>query len=71
MIDPKHCMKCEVINPKSTRNNHIEYSDIFNDDVVKQSAVTHLIASLIERREDASASDTGPSSYPAEGIDSS
>ena len=67
----EHCMKCEVIYPKSTRNNDIEYSDIFNDDVVKQSAVTHLVASLIERGEDASASDTGPSPYPAEGIASS
>ena len=67
----EHCIKCEVINLKNTRNNQIEYSDIFEDDVLKQSAVTRLFASLIERREDASASDTGPSLHPAEGDESS
>ena len=60
----EHCMKCESIYPTSIRNDQIEDSDIFNDDVLKQAAVTQLIASLIERREDASASDTGPSSCP-------
>ena len=60
----EHCLKCEVTYPPSIRNNEIEYSDIFSNDVSKQAAVTQLFSSLIERREDASASTTGPSSCP-------
>ena len=59
----EHWLECEVIYPPSIRNNNIEY-DIFNDNVSKQAAVTQLFSSLIERREDASASITGPSSCP-------
>ena len=47
---------------KSIRKRQIEYSDIFDDDLLKQATVTQLIASLIERRENASASDVDPSS---------
>ena len=62
----EHCLKCEVTYPPSIRNNEIEYSDIFSNDVSKQAAVTQLFSSLIERREDASASTTGPSSCPGQ-----
>ena len=36
------------------------YSDIFHNDLTKQTAVAQLFASLIGRREDTSASITGP-----------
>ena len=34
----------------------IQYSDIFSSDITRQAAVTKMFASLLERREDASAS---------------
>ena len=60
----EHCLKCDTIYPPSMRKSDIQYSDIFHYDVTKQAAVAQLFASLIERREDASASLTGPSSCP-------
>ena len=60
----EHILKCEVIYPTNTRNSSIEYGDIFSEDVDRQAAITQLYATLIERREDASASTTGPSSCP-------
>ena len=60
----EHILQREVIYPTNTRNGSIEYSDIFSQDVDRQAAITQLYATLIERREDASASTTGPSSCP-------
>ena len=57
----EHYLQCEIIYPPSISNNYIEYSDIFSEDVIKQAAVAQLFATLIERREYASASSTGPS----------
>ena len=68
---PEHCLSCDPINPKETRNYIIKYKDIFNKTVSKQSDVTKLFATLLEKREDASALDTGPSLHPSQGYDSS
>ena len=59
-----HCMTCEVTYPEGTRDSNILYSDIFSEDIEKQTAVTKLFSALLQRREDASASTTGPSSCP-------
>ena len=58
----EHGLQCDIIYPPSIRNNYIEYSDIFSEDVTKQAVCTVFFATLKERREDASASTTGPSS---------
>ena len=60
----EHMLSCEVMYPSSIRNNSIIYNDIFSEDVSRQAAVVQLYATLIERREDASASTTGPSLCP-------
>ena len=60
----EHMLSCEVMYPSSIRNNSIIYNDIFSEDVSRQAAVVQLYATLIERREDVSASTTGPSLYP-------
>ena len=52
---------CEVIYPRCIINNNISYNDILSEDVLRQAAVAQLYATIIERREDASASTTGPS----------
>ena len=57
----EHCLECEKLNGNDTLNRSIKYEDIFSSDIKKQAAVTQLFASLLERREDASASPTGPS----------
>ena len=62
---PEHCLTCDPIYPKETRNYNIKYEDIFSETVSKQSDVTKLFASLLEKREDASALDTGPSIHPS------
>ena len=59
-----HCIKCEVTYPLNTRDFDIMYSDIYSEDIIKQAAVTKLFSTLLQRREDASASTTGPSSCP-------
>jgi hypothetical protein len=59
-----HCIKCEVTYPQGTRDLSIVYSDLFSEDIVKQTAITKLFAALLQRREDASASTAGPSSCP-------
>ena len=57
----EHCLDCEKLNCNDTLNRSIKYEDIFSSDIMKQAAVTKLFASLLERREDASASPAGPS----------
>ena len=59
-----HCLKCEITYPLDTRDSDIMYSDIYSEDILKQAAVTKLFSTLLQRREDASASTTGPSSCP-------
>ena len=68
---PEHCLKCDPIYPNESRDPNIQYEDIFSDSVDKQADVTKLFATLLERREDASALETGPSHHPGEGDDSS
>ena len=60
-----HCLKCaKTFCSSNTHSNHIEYYDIFSEDLLKQVAVTKLFASLLERREDASAFTAGPMCCP-------
>ena len=67
----EHMLKCEVMYPRSIRNNSISYNDIFSEDVSRQAAVIQLYANLIERREDASASTLAPvSAQDLQGNDS-
>ena len=61
----EHCLTCDPIYQKETRNNNIKNEDIFSKTVSNQSDVTKLFATLLEKREDASALDTGPSLYRA------
>ena len=60
----EHCIDCDKIYHPETRTDNIEYSDIFRNDINKQSAVTKLFTSLLERREVASANSTGPQCCP-------
>ena len=60
----EYCFECEDTYLSGIRDDNILYSDIFSDDVEKQAAVTKLFSTLLQRREDASASTTGPSSCP-------
>ena len=59
-----HCIEYEVTYPLHTRDADILYSDIYSEDTLKQTAATKLFSTLFQRREDASASTTGPSSCP-------
>ena len=68
---PEHCIVCVQLNPKEAQSTDIVYEDLFSNSVTKQAAVTKFFSSLLEKREDASALDTGPSLHPAEGNDSS
>ena len=61
----EHCLQCAKLwSPSNTVNNHIQYHDIFSEDLTKQVAVTKLFVSLLEKREDASAHTTGPTCCP-------
>ena len=60
----EHCLDCEKKHPSNTRNQNISYSDIYSIDITKQAAVTKLFATLLERREVASANSTGPQCCP-------
>ena len=71
MDTQEHCLLCEKLYPKDTRNPTILYSDIFSNDSTKQKAVVQLFADLLERREDTSSFNTGPSCCPERDIDSS
>ena len=57
----EHCLVCEK---NISTSNTIKYEDIFSDTIEKQVAVTKLFASLLERREDASAYTAGPMCCP-------
>ena len=61
---PEHCIVCRNIVKGDTNIKDIKYEDIFSDSVHKQAAVVQLISSLLERREDASPSTTGPGCSP-------
>ena len=61
----EHCLKCEKTIPTSnTYGDHIQYHDIYSEELAKQVAVTRLFSSLLEKREDASALTTGPVCCP-------
>ena len=64
MDTQEHCVDCEKNYPSNTRNQNISYSDIHSIDITKQAAVTKLFATLLERREVASANSTGPQYCP-------
>ena len=64
MDTQEHCLLCEKLYPKDTRNPTIVYGDIFINDFTKQKAVVQLFADLPERREDTSSSNIGPSCCP-------
>ena len=66
----EHCLLCEKLYPKDTRDVSIVYNNIFSDDTTKQAEVVKLFATLLERREDASSSSTGPSHSSVQGNDS-
>ena len=59
-----HFNKCEITYPLDTRDFDIMNSEIYSDDISKPAAVTKLFSTLLQRREDASTSTTGPSSCP-------
>ena len=67
---PEHCIVCVKLTPIEQQNKDILYEDLFSDSTLKQAAITKLFSSLLERREDASASQAGPSQCPGEGKDS-
>ena len=68
---PEHCLVCRKLTHGESHLENTSYNDIFSQSVVRQAAVVQLIVSLLERREDASASSTGPSCSPAEDNNSS
>ena len=70
---PEHCLVCRKLTHGESHLENTSYNDIFSQSVVRQAAVVQLIVSLLERREDASASETGPSNClgdPGQCIDS-
>ena len=60
----EHCIDCDKIYHPEARIDNIEYSDILSNDINKQTVVTKLFTSLLERREVASANSTGPQCCP-------
>ena len=56
--------RCLVCEKNILTSNTIKYEGIFSDTIEKQVAVTKLFASLLERREDASAYTAGPMCCP-------
>ena len=52
----EHCLKCEQVSTTKTHIFDVQYEDIFSSDITKQVAVTKMFTSLLERREDANAS---------------
>ena len=60
----EHVLECEDTYKTGITDNNIVYNDIFSDNIEKQAAVTKLYSTLLQRREDASAFTTGPSSCP-------
>ena len=67
---PEHCLVCKKLKLEENNVQDILYEDIFSDNLSKQVAVVQLISSLLEKREDASAS-TGPGCSPQEGSNNS
>ena len=69
-VTPEHCLDCTQLKLEETNAQGIIYEDIFSDNLSKQVAILQLISSLLEKREDASAS-TGPGCSPQEGSNNS
>ena len=67
----EHCLVCNQLRNEETQSLDVTYEDIFSEDIARQAAAVQLIASLLQRREDASASTTGPGCSPAEDSNSS
>ena len=53
--------QCDQVYPVNLRDSNISYMDIFSDNIDKHAAVAKLFVTLLERREDTSASTTGAS----------
>ena len=66
----EHWIVCVQLTPIEQQNKDILYEDLFSDSTIKQAAITKLLSSLLERREDACASQAAPSQCPGEGKDS-
>ena len=62
----EHCMVCNKLYQEETCPTNMKQEDIFSENVYKQAAVIKLKVSLLERRDDASSSTTGPGCSPAE-----
>ena len=56
----EHCLVCNQLRNEETQSLDVTYEDMFSEDIARQAAAVQLIASLLQRREDASASTTGP-----------
>ena len=67
---PEHCLMCGKITREESQFENTNYKDIFSQSVSKQAAIVQLIATLLERREVASALSTGPSHGPIQDNDS-
>ena len=67
---PEHCLVCTKLKLEENNVQDILYEDIFSDNLSKHVAVVQLISSLLEKREDASAS-TGHGCSPQEGSNNS
>ena len=66
---PEHILVCDKLDHDSSKYQDIHYEDIFSENVARQAAVTKHFVTLLERREDASTLETGPSHCPGEGRD--
>ena len=67
---PEHCLMCGKITREESQFKNTNYKDIFSQSVSKQVPIVQLIATLLERREVASALSTGPSHGPIQDNDS-
>ena len=60
----EHCLLCNKL--MDSRNSSVVYENIFSENITKQSEAVILFATLLERREEASALITGPSHGPVQ-----
>ena len=56
MDTQEHILRCQKLNSQMSQDKTIEYSDLFSSNITQQTAITKLFSSLLERREDACAS---------------
>ena len=68
---PELCIVFVQQIPKEVKDTDFRYEDLFHDSLTKPAAITKLFSSLLEMRQDSSASNTGPSHSHGEGNDRS